>query len=257
MFVPRLARIVIYPLKSFDGLAVENALVLPSGSLEQDRRFALVDDEGKFINAKRTPRVHELRTEIDPVRRTIALHHGNTEREFHFDTDRAALESWMSEFFDIPCMLVENTDGGFPDDPAAPGPTVVSTATLQTAASWFPGMTLDKARLRFRVNLEIDGVEPFWEDHLYGENGATVRFQVGDVCFEGTNPCQRCAVPTRSPFTGEVTPAFAKHFGERREASLPAWAARSRFDHFYRLAVNTRGLPGSELLNVGDTIHIV
>ena len=57
-------------------------------------------------------------------------------------------------------------------------------------------------RMRFRANLEIGEVPAFWEDRLYGESGTTVRFTVGAVCLEGTNPCQRCVVPTRDPLTG-------------------------------------------------------
>jgi len=47
-------------------------------------------------------------------------------------------------------------------------------------------------------------------------------------------------VPSRDPLTAEVTPAFSKHVAEQRAATLPDWAERSRFNHFYRLAVNTR-----------------
>src|SRR5581483_2540325 len=102
--------------------------------------------------------------------------------------------------------LVENLVNGFPDDLNAPGPTVISTATLRTVASWFPGLTVDDMRLRFRANLEIDGVEPFWEDRLYGEQGESVTIRIGRVTIEGVNPCQRCVVPTRDPSTGHIVP---------------------------------------------------
>jgi hypothetical protein len=81
---------------------------------------------------------------------------------------------------------------------------------------------------------------------------------VGAARFEGVNPCQRCAVPTRDPDTGAETPGFRERFLERREATLPEWAARDRFDHYFRLMVNTRVPPetvGTEVA-VGDDLAI-
>ena len=80
----------------------------------------------------------------------------------------------------------------------------------------------------------------------------------GGVLLEGVYPCQRCAVPGRSPTTGEAIPGFAKTFAERRREGFPAWVTASRFDHFYRLAVNTRPAqrePGS--IRVGDEVAIL
>ncbi|MFM7034641.1 MAG: MOSC N-terminal beta barrel domain-containing protein [Planctomycetia bacterium] len=41
--MPTLDRITIYPVKSLDGVDVEECRVLPSGALENDRRWRLVD----------------------------------------------------------------------------------------------------------------------------------------------------------------------------------------------------------------------
>jgi uncharacterized protein YcbX len=207
------------------------------------------------MNGKRTPKVHLLRSRIDPNGRSVAFETPNMRQSFQIDSDRPQLESWLSNFFGVSVTLVENTDSGFPDDTNAPGPTVISTATLREVASWFPGLGLDEARLRFRANLEIDGVEPFWEDRLYGEQGQIVQFEIGDTLFEGVNPCQRCVVPTRSPLSGEADSEFAKTFAERRQESLPEWVTRSRFDHYYRLAVNTRGMGGG-IMRLGDEVKI-
>jgi hypothetical protein len=90
--------------------------------------------------------------------------------------------------------LEENALAGFPDDTVAPGPTVVSAATLAEVSSWYEELALEEIRRRFRANLIIDGVEPFWEDRLYSEEGRFVRFQVGNVTLEGVYPCQRSVV---------------------------------------------------------------
>ena len=47
------------------------------------------------------------------------------------------------------------------------------------------------------ANLEFATAEPFWEDRLYGLAGSVVPFQIGTARLAGTNPCQRCVVPTR------------------------------------------------------------
>ena len=255
---------MIFPIKSLDGVEVEETTLQPSGALLHDRRFALVDEQG-FVNGKRTADVHRLRTHVDLAADTIAVKIRDAAAElggaFRFDADRQALTAWLRSYFhlDDSLRLVENVASGFPDDTLAPGPTIVSTATLECVAGWFPGLSLDELRRRFRANLEIEGVEPFWEDRLSAEADRVVRFRLGDAVLEGVNPCQRCVVPTRDSLTGEVDSQFARHFAARREACLPDWAARSRFDHFYRLAVNTR--PASDArstqIRVGASLRIL
>jgi hypothetical protein len=63
-------------------------------------------------------------------------------------------------------------------------------------------------------------------------------------------------VPTRDPDTGLVVPDFQKKFMRLREEHLPAWVEAGRFNHFYRLAVNT-SIPATEAgkrLRVGDRL---
>jgi uncharacterized protein YcbX len=252
----RLVSIQVFPVKALDPLPVAQTTVLPTGALQQDRRFALVDAAGKFINGKRTPLVHHIRSSFDVEQHRLNLNIDGNNRTFHMEADRATLVAWLSEYFSLPVQVVEDRQNGFPDDLNAPGPTVISTATLETVASWFPRLTVAEARARFRANLEVGGVEPFWEDHLYARMGEVVGFRVGGVLFEGVNPCQRCVVPSRDPQTGEAIPGFTRTFTQRREETLPSWATACRFDHFYRLAVNTRLADGQAggVIRVGDEV---
>lgn len=145
---------------------------------------------------------------------------------------------------------------GFPDDTNASGPTVISTGTLEEVASWFLDVSVDEMRLRLRANLEIGGVPPFWEDQLFAQEGQCVQFRVGEVLLKGINPCQRCVVPSRDSQTGEVTRNFQKIFIQQRRETLPSWTTLSRFNHFYKLSVNTN-VPESEAgkqLHSGDAI---
>jgi uncharacterized protein YcbX len=269
VFVPHLANIRVYPVKSLDPSDVAQARVLASGALEHDRRLALVDHEGKFINSKRTPLTHELRSRWDPVSRRLTLTRTvglrrpleafpfHDDVEFQVDAQRGELEAWLSAHFSLPARLVEDAAQGFPDDLDAAGPTVISTGTLETIAGWYPGLSLEEVRRRFRANLEIGDVEPFWEDRLYSVAGETVLFRVGDVTFAGNNPCQRCVVPSRDTHSGEVWPAFNKQFTKLREATLPPWAERSRFNHFFRLSVNTKPACDGGVIRVGDPIEVI
>jgi uncharacterized protein YcbX len=239
---------------------VASARLLPSGGLEYDRTFAIFDAAGKYVNGKRQPLVHHLRSEFDPAERVLKLSApGASAGQWHVDHQRAELEAWLSEYFHFPVTFKENPAAGFPDDPDAPGPTVISTATLETVASWFPGTTAEQMRARFRSNIEIGDVPPFWEDRLYGPKPQRVAFQIGEVVFHGNNPCRRCVVPPRDHLTGEGYPDFTKTFMARRQASLPDWAERSRFDHFYRLAVNTLLAPGAagRQIHIGDEIRVI
>jgi hypothetical protein len=254
---PYLARIDLYPIKSLDGLTVTAAPVLASGALQHDRAWALLDQSGRYVNGKRFANIHQVRSRFAEDCRQVSVWFKDPAQAvtFGLDDERIALEQWFSDYFEQPVTLQHNADLGFPDDTDSPGPTVISTATLQTVADWF-GLSLTETRRRFRTNLEIDGVPPFWEDRLFSASGEPVPFQIGDVRFWGINPCQRCVVPTRDSQSGQVMRGFQQTFGQQRAASLPADVARSRFNHFYRLAINTRRAPDAQgsLLRVGDAV---
>lgn len=254
-----LARIDIFPVKSLDGVSVAQATVLGSGALKGDRTYALFDTQNRFINGKRNATIHRLRSAFsdDGESITLAIDGDSPAATFHLQDQRPALEAWLSDYFQQPVTLQENRDLGFPDDTDAAGPTVISTATLQTVAAWY-GLSLEEIRRRFRTNLEIDGVPPFWEDQLFGSEGHPIHFTIGDVVLEGINPCQRCIVPTRDTATGTATQNFQKIFSQQRAAALPVWAPPQRFNHFYKLAVNTN-IPsqGGQLLKLGDSVSLL
>jgi len=291
--MPALERITVYPIKSLDGVVVEASRVLPSGSLEHDRRWQLVDMEGRVVNAKRTPLVHAIRAEfwieglgsgagdtslssantlrlaIDPAA-VLAGAIPGVHRLANLAADGFPLVpgrdgpcGWLSEAMGFGVLLMERYGGGFPDDRDAPGPTLVSMATLVEVARWF-GFDLDECRRRFRVNLEVGGCDAFWEDTL----ASPVRRElaprgaedtgglpadpyadlpppepraaaIGPVRFQAMNVCRRCVVPSRNSRTGNVTDYFRDSFEAHRQRSLRADVDAAAWSHWYRLAVNT------------------
>jgi uncharacterized protein YcbX len=245
-----LDRITIYPIKSFDGVDVSEAQVLRNGALQHDRRFALFDADGRFVNGKRTAAVQRIRAEYDLQNMIVRF---NDVAEFSLLHEQKELSRWLSEALGIACELMESTEGGFPDDVEAPGPTVIGSGTIAEVTSWFPNLTPDETRRRFRANLEIAPVRAFWEDHYVEaseeDNGYCI--DIDGNQWLGVKICQRCVVPSRAATTGMETQLFQKIFAQKREQMLPRWSPRRRFDHFYRLAINTRLVPGTSPGRIG------
>ena len=261
----KVGRIRIYPIKALDPVEVTEARLLAAGGLEKgtagglqnDRRWALFDADGNFINGKRKPAVHGIRTIYDLTALEVSFGRaGQSAFSYSMTREVPEIEAYLSERLAEPVHLRENPEAGFPDDTDSPGPTLVSTGSLEAVATWF-GWDVEQARLRFRANIEIAGVEPFWEDRLYGSE-----VHLGDVVLTAVNPCQRCIVPSRDPRPMQTPPAmekqFAKRFAELRERHLPAWADPRDFSHYYRFAVNTKASAdqAGKAIRAGDPVTV-
>ena len=287
--MPTLDRITIYPVKSLDGLDVAEARVLPSGGIENDRRWQLTDLDGRVLNAKRTPLFHAIRAEFDlGGAGGLPLSTGNV---IHLAIDPAAVATraipgierlgslaaesfplvpgpdgpcgWLAEVLGQPVLLVERADGGFPDDRDAPGPVLISTASLEAVAGWFR-FDRDECRRRFRANLEIGNCEAFWEDAVASPARPELQpslldlppvmpadpyaelpppepraFSIGDVRLQATNVCRRCVVPSRDSRTGAVTEYFRDAFEAWRRRTLRPDVDAGDWGTLYRLGVNT------------------
>jgi len=257
---PVVDRITIYPVKSLDGISLQRAQIGAGGCLVHDREYAIIDSNGKFVNGKSNARVHLLRSTIDFENGVISLRH-ETEtnwNHFHLKNDKAALDEFLSAFFEMPVALYQNTQGEFLDIPVKSGVTVLSTASLQTVCTWFNNMAIKETRKRFRATIEITAVPAFWEDRLFFEEGTAIEFNIGDVVFQGISPRARCVVPTRHPETGEMIHGFQKLFAQQRTANLPPWSTLDDYNHGYLLFVGCY-IPPSEFgkwNGVGDELKI-
>ncbi|MFB6312257.1 MAG: hypothetical protein ABEH64_13870, partial [Salinirussus sp.] len=190
---PRLRGIRRYPVKSLDGETRESATLAGDAALAGDRRWVIADrpadepfdpltaDMADFCNGKKTAAVHRIRSEFVPpadggpalrlrshdepssAARQFTLWDGESGEQ---PVVHAPLNTFLSERLDR-TVSVRRVEGGRPDR-ADHGPSIISTATLREIAAWFD-FDLDSARRRFRANLEIGGVPPFWEDKLFGD----------------------------------------------------------------------------------------
>jgi uncharacterized protein YcbX len=249
----QLSRIIVYPIKSLDGVAVSEVRITSGGALAHDRSWAILDREGRKVNAKRYPQIQRLRTtySCDFTEVEIGVQ-GESNRATFSLVNCDGLTAWLGAYLGFPVQVVRDDHLGFPDDSKAWGPTLISQGSLNAVAEWFPDLSLDNLRRRFRTNLELDVTEPFWEDRLYQAEGQPVPFKIGAVRFQGHNPCSRCAVPARDPDLGTPDAGFQAEFTEMRKRTLPNWADWPRFNHFYRLAVNT-SIDASE---AGLSLHL-
>ncbi|RQG89772.1 MOSC domain-containing protein [Natrarchaeobius halalkaliphilus] len=246
----RIANLWVYPVKGLDRMSVEEIRINDAGTFQGDRAYALVDPEErsriedrtdsveKTFNGKEIDDLHSFESAFDPETETLTLRIDETSETSRFDlsTDRDEASDWFSEFVGEAVELRERGPPSFIDRPKL-GPSVISTGTLEEVASWFDSMSVEGARRRFRPNIEISGVPPFWEDQFLRENPSG--FDVGRTRFEGAEACARCVVPSRDPDTGRETENFSARFSERREQTLPEWVDEDAFEHFFTVMLIT------------------
>lgn len=254
----RLARIRIFPVKSLDPVEVGSVAIAAGGCLAGDREFALFDSGGRVLNAKRLgSAILAIRSRHSARTGMLCLAAGTERAEFDLAAESDAVGSWLERALGREAVLRRNKESGFPDDELASGPTVVGTASLELLAGHF-GLPCEEVRRRFRANLELEGLEPFEEDLLYGPPGRPRRFRIGQVEFLGTNPCRRCVVPTLdSRGSVESGSLSLQSLAEFRRRSARAGSHLAAYPGWHRFAVNTRPAEGQAglRLRVGDALE--
>lgn len=257
---PVISRIRIYPIKALDPVELKEAEV-GVHSLRHDREFAMITQDQRFINSKRTGRVNELRANYDLTNYTVRLspRAGGSVESFHLIEDKRKLEMYLEDFFSEPVSLIQNNKGELMDIPTASSVTIVSEASLKSLHQEFSDRALEDVRLRFRASIELTGVDAYWEENLVGEPGVGMRIRVGDVEMIGVSPRARCNVPPRDPLTGVTDKTFVKRMMKSRAASLPQGSHLLKYGNLYHLTINTY-IPETQQgkwLHVGDEIKIL
>lgn len=215
-----LSEIRVYPIKSLRGVDVTAARVLPAG-LEHDRRWMLVDEDGRFVSQREEPGLARLGMELaDEGYRVTGVdasllvppsHEGPRVRVRVWDSELEAVPyepgaPFFSQQLGRPLRLVH-----LPDDVVRPvgehaRPTdrvsfadaypylLIGQASLDLLNTRLPGPPLPMTR--FRPSFVVTGSEP------HAEDGWT-RLQIGDVPFLGVKRCDRCVMTTVDPVTGD------------------------------------------------------
>lgn len=217
-----LASLHVYPIKSIGGYAVEEARITDRG-LEHDRRWMLVDDQGRFLTQREHPtmaclhcmpiadgfRVTDARTG-DSLDLPFGLESGmSAQASIWSDSVRVLVaplswSAWFSQRIGANARLV------FMPDATRRAMDMRCAEGLTSLSDGFPFLILSQASLddlnarmpaplpmnRFRPNLVIAGGVPYQEDVWRG-------ISVGAVRFSLVKPCARCAIPTTDQQTGE------------------------------------------------------
>lgn len=224
-----LSGLFIYPVKSLRGCTVEQAVVDPLG-LSGDRRFMVVDENGRFLTQRVLPRMALVTTALSGDTLTLSADHaGNmsvarapdpgaplrkvsvwgSEGLLAEDCGDAAAQ-WLADFLQTQCRLVRI---GPKFMRPVLKPDVAGPGDLVTFADGYPFLVITEASLadvndrlvaqggealpmdRFRPNLVVAGATAFAED-------TWTRFRVGTVKFHASGPCARCPITTTDQQTG-------------------------------------------------------
>lgn len=254
---PHISGIRLYPVKALDPVELMEAEVGIHG-LKYDRSFAMLADDGRLINGKRTGLVNSLKAEYDLEQSLISLSkRGKSEKEsFELREGNRELEAYLAAHFGMKVSLVHDVQGGLQDVPKRGSVSIVTEATLRSLQEDLKMEDLENLRLRFRTNIEISGVEAYWEDRLFNTPGKGVRFTIGDVEMVGICPRVRCNVPPRDPFTGETDKAFAKTMMASRAKHLPSDSHLYEYGNSYHLCVDTYISPQEKgkMIRLGDEV---
>jgi uncharacterized protein len=217
-----LIRLSVTPVKALR-LSHPTEAELTVGGIPADRRFYLVDEMGGLFDASDHGALQRILADYEPATERLRLtfpdgsvvegaadrlHDKVTTDFFGRAVDghlvEGPFETAMSRFAGRSVRLARVTRDG--DGQDVHPLTLVSSESVRDL-----GRRGDRADLdarRFRINLEIEGCEPYEEDSWDGEH-----VRVGQAVIRIRGQIPRCVITTLAPDTGE------KDFGTLREIS--------------------------------------
>ncbi len=257
MPTPRLARLNVTPLKG-TALAHPSSAELTETGIPGNRLFHLVDARGRLFSGGALGLLVQLRVTFDAAAETLtlALQDGTSVTAAADRLGAAQVTDFWGRpvpgrFVEGPIDEAVSTWAGRPlrlvrDDREGDGPdehrlSLVSWASVRDLGARNGRADLDPRR--FRMNLELDGCEPFEED---GWEGRLVR--VGDAVLRVLGQVPRCVVTTQDPDTGRKDFDTLKRIAEYRP--LMAEAEGVPFGMYAEVE-----RPGS--VSVGDPVELL
>jgi uncharacterized protein YcbX len=214
----------VYPVKACRGIALRTAVVERRG-LRLDRRFLVVDEDGRFLTQRTEPRLALVDVAADlgasreivlsapgalPIRMTLADGEPRRVTIWRDEVDAVdcgdAAATWMSRWLARPVRVVcmpDDVERAVDPRYAQPGdivgfadgyPLLIATTSslgdLNTRLAEPVGMD------RFRPNVVVSGSEPWAEDGWR-------RIRIGEMVLRIAKPCARCTVTTIDQRTAE------------------------------------------------------
>jgi uncharacterized protein YcbX len=226
----QLSEIWIYPVKSLGGIQLQESKVTDRG-LELDRRWLLVDDNGRFLSQREHPELALFKPEIvgEFLRIThrthlkfidIPLRPAFSDRVTKikvtvwddsidaFEVSQTATD-WFTKQLGISVRLVympQESERKLDPDYAITG------TEINSFSDGYPFLIIGQSSLddlnerlevkipmnRFRPNFVFTNGDPFEEDTWR-------EFSIGNVSFIGVKPCDRCVMTTVDQEKGIVS----------------------------------------------------
>ncbi|MBC7408696.1 MAG: MOSC domain-containing protein [Arcicella sp.] len=222
----KLSEIYIYPVKSLGGIRLDFANITTRG-LENDRRFMLVDENGRFLSQREHPQLAIFQTEIEG--KFLKITHKKTKQNLTinlsppsqpsllsvtiWDDNTTAVESsseastWFTQILEIPVRLVYMSEESHRKTDTQYS---LTGEEITSFSDGYPILIIGQSSLddlnnrlenpvninRFRPNFVFTHGEPFEEDNWH-------EFTVGNIRFFGVKPCARCIMTTIDQETGE------------------------------------------------------
>lgn len=256
----RVAWIHVAPIKALAVQELEH-VELGRRGVENDRRFCVVDPEGRMLNAKRVQPFVAVRPRFDDAmsRLTLEMPDGTMVagavdlgspiavsiygRSVPARVVEGPWSEALSAVAERPVRLVRFDDPGEGVDRAAEdaGASLLSEGSLRAIANE-AGVTGPVDSRRFRMLFGISGVDAHAEDTWIGS-----RVHIGAAVVVPGGNIGRCAVTTLDPRTGvsdlNTLAALAKYRGEMVASEPLAFGVWAR--------VTQAGI-----VRVGDAVHV-
>ncbi len=222
----RISECFIHPVKSCASLVRDSLDIEPRGP-KRDRRYMVIDSDGRFLTGRKLPRMVLVRATPDaqglllaapdmpPLR--VAAADDSVQRltvrvwgdEVSARAAGAAADAWLSSFLGCDVRLVYmdeaatrrvDTDKGKPGDEVSFADSYPLLLIGQSALDQLNDKLATALPItRFRPNLVFAGGPPHAED-------AWRRVRIGGLHFDVVEPCTRCVFTTVDPGSGEFDP---------------------------------------------------
>ena len=211
--MPVVSRISIAPVKGL-GLVHPEEVLLDTHGVRENRRFHIVDEDGRRFNQLRDGALVQIRPEYDADTQRLTLHFpegsvadGEISLGAEVTTDfygrpvvgsyvegpwSAALSRWAGR----PLRLVQSPPG-LAVDRNRGHVSLISTASLDELGREGQQDAPVDGR-RFRMLFELDGCEPHEEDGWVKQH-----VRIGEALIRVRGDVGRCAITTQNPESGE------------------------------------------------------
>ena len=210
--MPRVSLLSIAPVKGLGLVHPDEVLLERTGVLE-NRRFHVIDADGRRFNQIREGRLVRIRPEYDAEREWLALRFpdgtsadgdvvlgADVVTDFYGRPVRGRLVEgpWseaLSAHLGRPLRLVQSPPGEAVDRAAAGNFSLISEASLEELARRTGRERVDGRR--FRMLVQVTGARAHEEDEWIGRH-----IGVGEAVVRVRGEVGRCAITTQDPDTG-------------------------------------------------------